>query len=152
MSLEPVRDFLRSAARGAALDLLPYPGLLGLTVERDGDEIRLRLPFAVGLIGAPERLHGGAIAGLLECAGLATLLLALPDDAPLPKLKPLTATVDYLRAGAMRDTFAVATVTRLGRRVANLSAVAWQYDHSRPIATAKLNFVLKSVSGSAPAE
>ncbi len=148
MSLEPVRDFLRDSTRGAAFDLLPYPALLGLSVERDGDEVRLRLPFADALIGAPERLHGGAIAGLLECAGLATLLLALPDDAPLPMLKPLTATVDYLRAGGMRDTFAVATVTRLGRRVANLGAVAWQYDHSRPIATAKLNFILKSVSES----
>lgn len=151
MSLEPVRDFLSAAARGAAFDLLPYPALLGLTVERDGDEVRLRMPFAPALVGAPERLHGGAIAGLLECAGLATLLLALPADAPLPTLKPLTATVDYLRAGAMRDTFAVATVTRLGRRVATLEAVAWQYDHSRPIATAKLNFILKAVSESAPA-
>ncbi len=151
MSLDPVRAFLRTAERGAALDLLPYPALLGLTVERDGDEVRLRLPFAPHLLGAPERLHGGAIAGLLECAGLMTLLLALPDDAPLPTLKPLTATVDYLRGGAMRDSFAVATVTRLGRRVANLGAVAWQYDHSRPIATAKLNFILKSVSGSGPA-
>lgn len=153
MSLEPLRDLLRSGPRGTALDLLPYPALLGLTFERDGDEVRLRLPFAPTLIGAPERLHGGAIAGLLEFAGMATLLLALPDDAPLPRFKPLTATVDYLRAGGMRDTFAVATVTRLGRRVANLNAIAWQYDHSRPIATAKLNIILASAlppSESAP--
>ncbi|QYE36038.1 PaaI family thioesterase [Polymorphobacter sp. PAMC 29334] len=149
MSLEPMRDLLRSE-RGT-LDVLPYPALLGLTFERDGDEVRLRLPFDPALIGSPERLHGGVVAGLLEFAGLAALLLALPDDAPLPRLKPLTATVDYLRAGGMRDTFAVATVMRLGRRVANLTAVAWQYDHSRPIATAKLNIILSAVSESEPA-
>ncbi|UAJ11868.1 thioesterase family protein [Polymorphobacter megasporae] len=144
-----MRDLLRSE-RGI-LDVLPYPALLGLTFERDGDEVRLRLPFEPALIGSPERLHGGVVAGLLEFAGLAALLLALPDDAPLPRLKPLTATVDYLRAGGMRDTFAVATVMRLGRRVANLTAVAWQYDHSRPIATAKLNIILSAVSESEPA-
>ena len=142
MSLEPLRDLLRSGARGVALDLLPYPALLGVVLDGGGDDVRLRMPFADALVGAPERLHGGAIAGLLELAGMATLLLALPDDEPLPRFKPLTATVDYLRAGAMRDTFAEATITRLGRRIANLSAVAWQYDHTRPIATAKLNIIL----------
>lgn len=149
MSLEVMRERLRDD-RGT-LDMLPYPALLGLTFERDGDEVRLRLPFDPALIGSPERLHGGVVAGLLEFAGLAALLVALPGDAPLPKLKPLTATVDYLRAGGMRDTFAVATVMRLGRRVANLTAVAWQYDHSRPIATAKLNIILAAVSESEPA-
>jgi uncharacterized protein (TIGR00369 family) len=150
MRLEAMRERLRDE-RGT-LDMLPYPALLGLAFERDIDEVRLRLPFDPALIGSPERLHGGVVAGLLEFAGLAALVLALPDDAPLPTLKPLTATVDYLRAGGMRDTFAVATVMRLGRRVANLTAVAWQYDHSRPIATAKLNIILAAVSESAPAD
>lgn len=142
MSLTALRDLLRTAPPGTPLDLLPYPALLGVVIERDGDAVQLRMPFAPALIGAPGRLHGGAIAGLLELAGLAALLLALPDDAPLPVLKPLTATVDYLRGGGMRDTRAMATVARLGRRVANLSAVAWQDDHARPIATAKLNIIL----------
>ena len=148
MSLEPLRVLLQAGPRGVALDLLPYPKLLGIVLDGGGDEVRLRMPFAEALIGAPERLHGGAIAGLLELAGMAALLLALPEDEPLPRFKPLTATVDYLRAGAMRDTYAEATITRLGRRVANLSAVAWQYDHTRPIATAKLNIILARVSES----
>lgn len=150
MSLAPVRALLQRGAKGTALDLLPYPRLLGVTFDNDGDEVRLKMPFAAALIGSPERLHGGAVAGLLELAGMATLLLALPDDEPLPAFKPLTATVDYLRAGAMRDTFAVATLTRLGRRVANLSAVAWQYDHRRPIATAKLNIILARLTDADP--
>lgn len=146
MSLEPLRALLRAGPRGVALDLLPYPRLLGVVLDGGGDGgddgVRLRMPFGEALIGAPGRLHGGAIAGLLELAGMAALLLALPGDEPLPRFKPLTATVDYLRAGAMRDTYAEATITRLGRRVANLDAVAWQYDHTRPIATAKLNIIL----------
>lgn len=143
MSLTGFFAALRSGERGLVLDMLPYAATLGVVLDRGGDELRLVMPFAPTLLGAPERLHGGAIAGLLELAGLATLLLALPDDEALPVVKPVTATVDYLRGGAMRETMATATLTRLGRRVANLGAVAWQYDHQRPIATAKLNFILR---------
>jgi hypothetical protein len=33
-------------------------------------------------------------------------------------------------------------VTRLGRRIVNVSSLAWQYDRSRPIAAANINFLL----------
>ena len=133
---------LRRSGRGEKIDTLPYAVLLGVIADHDGSDFKLIMPYREPLIGSPGRLHGGAIAGLLELAALSTLVLALPEDEPLPELKPVTVTVDFMREGGMRDTFAAATITRLGRRIANLRSVAWQYDYSRPIAAANLNIVL----------
>jgi acyl-coenzyme A thioesterase PaaI-like protein len=54
----------------------------------------------------------------------------------------VTVTVDFMREGSPIDTHAAATVTRLGRRIVNVSSLAWQYDRSRPIAAANINFLL----------
>lgn len=137
---------LRACGRSEPIGGLPYAALLGVLADRDGEDFKLIMPFRQSLIGAPGRLHGGAIAGLLELAALATVLRALPEDEALPAVKPITVTVDFMREGVERDTFAAGTVTRLGRRIANVRAQAWQYDHSRPIATANLNFLLSRES------
>jgi uncharacterized protein (TIGR00369 family) len=116
--------------------LPPYAQTLGLIIEGDGC---IRMPFQPSLIGAPERLHGGAVAGLLELAAL----LALGNAAGAGvTLKPVTITIDFLRAGAMHDTFAVAEIARQGRRIANIRATAWQESREKPIATAHLNVML----------
>ena len=39
--------------------------------------------------------------------------------------------------------FACAVVTRLGKRVANVEAHAWQQDRDKPIASARMNLLLK---------
>ena len=147
MSTREWADALRRSGRGDKLGSLPYAVLLGVVADHDGSDFKLIMPYREALIGSPGRLHGGAIAGLLELAALATLLLALPEDEKLPEIKPVTVTVDFMREGGMRDTFAAATITRLGRRVANLRSVAWQYDYSRPIAAANLNIVLARPAG-----
>jgi uncharacterized protein (TIGR00369 family) len=128
--------------RHGRLDMLPYARLLDLRFEQDDSEVRLIMPFSVGLIGAPGRLHGGALAGLLEIAGVAAVIVAQPDALRMPRIRPVTVTVDFMREGTPIDTFAAAEVTRLGRRIVNVSARAWQYDRSRPIAAANLNFLL----------
>lgn len=142
MSVAEAIAALQAGGRGIALDMLPYTALLDVRADRDGDEVTLFMPFHDRLVGSPGRLHGGAVAGLLEIAGIARLLVALADEAPPPLMKLLTVTVDYLREGGNQGTHASATLTRKGRRIANLHAVAWQYDHSRPIATANLNYLL----------
>ncbi len=124
------------------LDMVPYARMLDLHFETSGGEVRLRMPFADRLIGAPGRLHGGAIAGLLEIAGMAAVIRALPEDERLPRLRPVTVTVDYLRGGQTIDTWAAGEVTRLGRRVVNVISRAWQADRARPIASAHLNFLV----------
>lgn len=127
---------------GGRLDMVPYARLLDLSFEQSGGEIRLRMPYAERLVGAPGRLHGGAIAGLLEIAGMAAVIRALPEDERLPRLRPVTVTVDYLRSGQTIDTWAAGEVTRLGRRVVNVISRAWQADRARPIASAHLNFLV----------
>lgn len=121
--------------------LSPYARLLGVMLEQDANGAPiLLLPFADHVVGRPGFLHGGAIAGLLEQAALAALRHVLGDRAV--RIDPLTSTVDFQRGGRPRDTRAAGTVTRLGTRVANIEAVAWQEDHSRPIASARMNCLL----------
>jgi acyl-coenzyme A thioesterase PaaI-like protein len=59
-------------------------------------------------------------------------------------MKPVTITVDYLRGGAetLGDTFAAAQIERLGKRIANIEALAWQQDRTKPIAAARINFLI----------
>ncbi|MDB5662008.1 MAG: phenylacetic acid degradation protein [Sphingomonas bacterium] len=117
---------------------LPYAGALGLEVEADGI---VRMPFSERLIGRTNFLHGGAISGLLEVAALVALQHAL--GAERPRIKPVNVTVDFLRGGATVLTFAQGTITRLGGRAVNAEARAWQNDPARPIATARLNYLLE---------
>lgn len=124
------------------LDMVPYARMLDLSFDQSAGEVRLKMPYAERLVGAPGRLHGGAIAGLLEIAGMAAVIRALPEDEKLPRLRPVTVTVDYLRAGQTIDTWAAGEVTRLGRRIVNVIARAWQADRTRPIAAAHLNFLV----------
>jgi len=124
-----------------AIALPPYAALLGLSTERGAEGVVLRMPFATPVLGRPGFLHGGAIAGLLEMAGLAALYDALDDEEP-PKVKPINVSVDFLRGGRDHDTLAIARITRLGSRVANVSAEAWQEDRAKPIAVARMNMLL----------
>ena len=124
------------------MDLPPYAQLLGIrrAAESDG-AVRFVLPFGDDVMGRPGFLHGGAIAGLLELTAFATLQHALADDRV--RMKPVTVTVDYMRGGASRETHCEAVIERLGRRMANVEAVAWQNDRAAPIATARMNFLLE---------
>ena len=121
--------------------LPPYAQLLRLRVDDSADELRLVMPFHEDVIGRPGYLHGGAIAGLLEFAAFMTLARAIGD--PAVAMKPITVTVDYMRGGTPRDTFATAEIQRLGNRIANVEAIAWQTQRSNLIASARLNFLLE---------
>jgi len=142
---------LSAAARNALLpiervrtlvDGIPYARFLGITVEAGPDDKMLsRLGFAPHVIGNPSlpAVHGGAIGAFLETAAILELLRHVPDGS-LPK--PINLTIAYLRSAGPHDTFAEATVTKHGRRVANVQAVAWQRDRSKPVASAQGHFLL----------
>ncbi len=121
--------------------LPPYAELLQLRVETDGDGSPMFvMPFHDDVVGRPGFLHGGAIAGLLEFAAFSALRHAL-GDVPA-SMKPINVTIDYMRAGQPLATFAAATIERLGARIANVEAYAWQGEREAPIASAQMNFLL----------
>ena len=127
--------------------LSPYAELLKLSEAPDLAEGAplFVMPAHDGLQGRPGYLHGGAIAGLLEFAAFSALNAALRDATTV--IKPITLTVDYLRGGEMVHTHARAEIIRLGRRIANLEVRAWQSDETKPIALARLNFLLDRTTG-----
>lgn len=124
--------------------LPPYAALLGAQIEGDGSDGMppiLLMPFGEDVIGRPGFLHGGAIAGLLEVAAIAALRQALAAEGD-GRIKPVNVTVDYMRGGRDKPTRAAGLVTRLGTRVANVEAHAWQDDRDRPIASARMNYLI----------
>jgi uncharacterized protein (TIGR00369 family) len=122
--------------------LPPYGRFLGLETRRGEDGALLFvMPFGDQVLGRPGFLHGGAIAGLLEFAALGTLFEALGSEEV--RVKPINVTVDFMRGGIDHDTFAAAEITRLGKRVANVEAHAWQMDRKKPIAAAHMNLMLR---------
>jgi uncharacterized protein (TIGR00369 family) len=119
--------------------LPPYAQLLRLRTEQQGDDLRFVMPFHEDVVGRPGYLHGGAIAGLLEFAAFTALSRAIGENVVK---KPITVTVDYMRGGTPGDTFAEAKIERLGKRMANVEAYAWQSERDKPIAAARINFLL----------
>jgi uncharacterized protein (TIGR00369 family) len=123
--------------------LPPYAQFLGIDTRRAEDgELQFVMPFTDVVLGRPGYLHGGAIAGLLEFAAIGAIFEELGSRDGVT-VKPINVTVNFMRGGTVHDTFAAATVTRLGNRVANVEAHAWQQDRSKPIAAAQMNVMLR---------
>lgn len=121
------------------MHLPPYAELLGLSAEAGGGAPVLVMPFGPQVVGRPGFLHGGAISGLLEMAAIAALQAQL-DEAV--RIKPINVTIDFMRGGRDHATRAQGIVTRLGSRIANVAASAWQDDPARPIASARMNYLI----------
>ncbi len=120
---------------------VPYAKFLGISAAIEEGRVITSMAYADTLIGNTTlpALHGGTIAALLELAALFQIAYEIETEA-MPKT--ITITIDYMRSGAARDTYARAWATRIGRRVANVRAEAWQDDPSKPIAAANANFLL----------
>lgn len=112
------------------LALIPYGGLIGIECERQGDDLLFRLPANQDNIGNPllPAIHGGVIAGFMELSA-ALYLLIFSESASIPKI--IDFSIDYLRAGHFRDTYAQCQLWRQGRRVTNVAITAWQGTGSR---------------------
>jgi uncharacterized protein (TIGR00369 family) len=120
----------------------PYAEFLGLSIDPDDpDGRRLVMPFGDDVLGRPGFLHGGAIGGLMEMAAIVALTHALEGEGG-GRIKPINVTVDFMRGGRDKPTFAKGIVARLGTRVANVEATAWQDDPERPIAAARMNYLI----------
>lgn len=133
---------------------IPYARFMGITFDLGQEEprpdIRGRMKFSDALIGDPTvpALHGGTLGALLESTAIFQLLWAA-ETLVLPKI--ISITVEYLRPGQPRDTFARGIITRRGRLVANVRVEAWQTTREQPIAMAFAHFLLEPVSPSSGA-
>lgn len=136
-----VEQALATGVYGPLVEAVPYASMLGMEVEQHGEEILFSLPTNRDLIGNPvlPAIHGGVIAGFMEHAAVIHLMIFM-KSAAFPKI--IDFSIDYLRAGLHRDTFATCQVWRQGRRVGNVAITAWQTRSSEPIATARAHFKL----------
>lgn len=123
------------------LAAIPYARFLDLRAETSGDDLVMVMPANDRLIGNPilPALHGGTVGALLESTAIFKLLW---DTQPEQVPKTINITVDYLRSGRLKDTRARASITKHGRRVANVHVWAYQDDPEKPIATAHAHFLL----------
>ena len=141
MTGHDLTPFLHRAKRHgdtqALVEMIPYAGHIGVCCALENDELVFRLPFQSSLVGNPalEALHGG----VLETVAALTLVWRL-ECAAMPKT--ITNSVDYLRSARREDIFGAGEVTRLGRRVASVSVSAWGRDRGRPLATARLHYLV----------
>jgi len=125
------------------LSRIPYARLLGLSIDSIDDRGRVvtRMKFDRGIVGNPNlpAVHGGVIGAFLEMAAIIQLVREGEGDH-LPK--PINLTIDYLRTAGPRDVLAHATITKHGRRVANVRVEAWQDDPEKPVAAAHGHFLM----------
>ena len=149
----------RDAALAALTEAVPYNRFIGVRFDRLGDELTARLPFKEAIVGNPflPAIHGGVTGAFLEITALMQLAwdrawvimeeggedaAAILDGKFPPMPKTIDITIDYLRSGRPRETFARARVHKAGRRVANLHVEAWQDERRRPIAALRGNFLM----------
>ena len=123
------------------MKLPPYADKLQAVLEVEDGRSRIAMMAGRHVTGREGFLHGGAISGLLEIAAFVSLREALVTVGPV-RIKPINVTVDFRRGGRLVRTFARGEVVRLGTRIANVEATAWQSEIDRPIAVARMHFLL----------
>lgn len=122
------------------IGLIPYAQTIGVQCERFGDDVIFKLPKRASNIGNPilPAIHGGVIGGFMEIS--AALYLAMFQVTPkLPRIVDFS--IDYLRAGLLKDSYVECKLTRQGNRVANVMVNAWQQSREKPIATSRAHFI-----------
>lgn len=124
-----------------ALGRIPYATFLGVRAELKGDELTLVLPYSEHLLGNPllPALHGGVVGALMELTAITQLAIASKSET-FPKT--IDVGFDYLRSGHPVDVYARAKVIKIGRRIANVQAEAWQGERGQPIAAMHGHFLV----------
>lgn len=88
--------------------------LLGMRVEESApDFCRMRLPFRSALLRNGGIMHGGAIASLLDTAGVMAIKAGMESE--INGIPTITMTVNYLAPARETDVLAEARIIRRGR-------------------------------------
>ncbi len=133
-------SFFDTETLSRQIERVPYARMLG--IASCGEPGRFVLPARKSNIGNPTlpALHGGAIAGFMELSAMITVLQG-EETKRIPKV--IDISIDYLRAGRFVETYSRCKLNYLGRRMLNVSVVAWQESEDLPIATARAQFLVK---------
>ena len=141
LMLELIKQAREDHDFSGLIEKVPYARLIGMQVMTFGSELMFVLPARETNIGNPTlpALHGGCIGGFMENAAIFHVLATL-DTQRIPKVVDFS--LDYLRPGRFRDTYATCEVVRQGKKVVNVSIQAWQTTKSELIANARTHLLL----------
>lgn len=139
--MQQIREARSSGNFAAVIERVPYARLIGMQVMMIGDELLFVLPASEDNIGNPTlpALHGGCIGGFMENAAIMHVLATIEGER-IPKVVDFS--LDYLRPGRFRDTYARCEVVRQGRKVVNVTIRAWQSNERDLIANARTHLLL----------
>jgi acyl-coenzyme A thioesterase PaaI-like protein len=139
--IEQIQQAIKTQDFDALIDGVPYAKLIGMRAMPIGDELLFILPALESNVGNPTlpALHGGCIGGFMENSAIFHILTTI-DTGRIPKVVDFS--LDYLRPGRFRDTYAKCQVVRQGRKVVNVSITAWQQKEQEPIAVARTHLLL----------
>ena len=123
-------------------NILPYAQMIGAEFKHESETLEFKLNQKSSNLGNPilPAIHGGVLGGFMELSGALHLLVS-QDVLKYPKI--IDFSIDYLRTGRDKDTYAYCEVTRQGGRVANVEVHAWQESKDKPIALARAHFLLE---------
>ncbi len=121
---------------------------LGFTFDgRDGDRVRLRVPWREDLVGDPRTgvVSGGLMTTLLDHVGGLAVWTALDAFHPIATLD---LRVDYMRAARPgRDLVAEARCYHRTASIAFVRAWAFEEDIEHPVAAAQGTYILTGGAG-----
>lgn len=120
---------------------VPYFRFMRLSVLHEPRGLLVLMPQDEKFIGNASipALHGGSLGAMMEATAILQLLAA-SESEHVPKTVDIT--IDYLRPPKVVDTFAFCTLTKHGRRVANVHVSCWQADPDKPVAAMHGHFLL----------
>ena len=139
--VETIAEARRTGDLEPVVERIPYLQWMGIEMGVEDGAVLATMRYGDRLIGnfVHRALHGGTLGALLESAAVFELLYAGGGET-LPRI--VNITVEYLRSASDRDTYASASLVKVGRRVANVRAIAWQDDPRRPVASAHCHFLV----------
>jgi uncharacterized protein (TIGR00369 family) len=132
-----------ASRRETIREFIPHSPLvrhLGIEVRAlDQDRAELLLPYRPELATMGDVVHGGAIATLIDTAGMAA---AWADDTEAEALAgaTLSMTVDYVAAARGGDLLATAQVVRRGRSISFCEITVTEPPEERVVAKGLITY------------
>ncbi|GAB3098751.1 PaaI family thioesterase [Aestuariicella hydrocarbonica] len=122
------------------IEAIPYARLLGIQLSEIEAGV-FCLPPKKSNIGNPTlpALHGGALGGFMEMSAIFHLMMSM-EVHKVPKVVDFS--IDYLRPGHFKNTYARCEIVRFGRKLVNVGVDSWQDDSQKLVARARAQFLI----------